>query len=157
MTFGSRMVGWMSLQIWVDKYGMFVWLSELRMMEKCIVQLQWTQLSCNFCGKNTFFTQLDLRRHLFMLHNVAQCRQKGCHRLLNDLLSRNVHEQLQHPEMTSGCACVCVHVCLCACGLQNYFVNCVYLIDLCSMQASMFASQKLAHVILTFSATFKET
>ena len=131
--------GWMSLQIWVDKYGVFVWLSELRLVEKCSVQLQWTQLSCNFCGRNTFFAQKDLRRHLFMMHNVAQCRKKGCHRLLNDLLSRNVHEQLQHPEMTSGYVFVCV------------------LAELISKQASMCVTQKLAHFMLTFSAADKET
>ncbi len=54
-----------------------------------------------------------------MLHNVAQCRKEGCHRLLNDLLSCNVHEHLHHPEMTSGCVYVCVCVCL-----PKYFANC---------------------------------
>ncbi len=104
----------MSLQIWVDKYGVYVWLSDLHAMEHCSLTMQVAQmLSCNFCGRTAFLTQEDLRRHLYMCHLVMQCQKEGCHRLLNDIFSRNFHEKLHHPEMTSGCACVCVCVCAC--------------------------------------------
>ncbi len=117
---------YVSLQIWAPKLGVWVWVRELQQQEMCSVTMYFTSpLSCNFCGKNMFFTQADLRRHLYLAHMVAQCRKIGCHRLLHDTFSRNVHENMQHPDMTSGCeecgfvyACLCVLLfCVCACML----------------------------------------
>lgn len=85
----------MSLQIWVEEFGVFVRMSELRGLERCSVQVASTVLSCNFCG-HTFIAQEDLRRHLYMAHSVAQCRSKGCHCLFNDVFSRDFHEKILH-------------------------------------------------------------
>ncbi len=101
------MSGCMSFQIWVEKLGVYVWVRELRMLELCSVHLPFsTQLSCNFCRKQHFLTQDDLCHHLYMAHNVAQCRKPGCYRLLNDVLSRDFHENVEHTEWAKGCVCV---------------------------------------------------
>ncbi len=109
-----------SFQIWVERFGVYVHMSDLRALERCSVLLSSTHLSCNFCGRTCFYVQEDLRRHLYMAHGVAQCRKTGCHRLLHDEFARDVHENLHHPAWASWwvCECVCMWHSVCHCAVK---------------------------------------
>ncbi len=84
----------------MQRFRVFVKMSDLCALERCCVHLSVTLLSCNFCGKKCIHAQEDLRRHLYIAHGVAQCCKSGCHRLL---------------------VRVCVYVCVCIC--RCYFLS----------------------------------
>ncbi len=85
----------------VEEYKVYVKMSDLCSLE-CAVKISVTLLSCNFCGQASFCSQLDLRHHLFMVHGVIQCHTENCHRLFNDIFTRDLHENMHHPRDRMG-------------------------------------------------------